>query len=101
MVLCGVVGALRNRLRIDRELAVELVLPIVLFVVFILFNAQAPRPMSLPILTVFKSLAPLGITLVERFVVGDAVPEEVYLSMLPIVITSAVTFLHDAEFSTQ
>mmetsp|Transcript_26918 Transcript_26918/g.65438 ORF Transcript_26918/g.65438 Transcript_26918/m.65438 type:complete len:270 (+) Transcript_26918:1-810(+) len=69
------------------------------FVAFIFSNAEALRHMSLPVLTVFKSLAPMGVTIFERLFFKDTVAKEVYFSMALILLSTLITFASDLEFS--
>ena len=85
--------------KLSRPLAKCMAVPIVNFVIFIFTNAQSLRYVNLPVLTVWKSLGPLFITLFERFYFGDQFSIHVYLSMTLIAISAFVTAINDLEYS--
>ncbi|CAN8068165.1 unnamed protein product [Agarophyton chilense] len=74
-------------------------IPILYFVFFIFTNAQSLRYVNLPVLTVWKSLGPMFVTLFERFYFGDRFSIKVYLSMFLIVLSAFVTAINDLEYS--
>ncbi|KAA8499817.1 GDP-mannose transporter [Porphyridium purpureum] len=84
---------------INISLCRQIAVPIVFFVLFIFSNAQSLKYLSLPVLTCFKSLAPIFTTLIERTVFGDIFGTDVYVSMLLVVLSTIVTFAYDIEFS--
>lgn len=84
---------------LSHSLARRMPLPIIFFVLFIFTNAQSLRHVSLPILTVWKSLGPMLVTLFERFYFGDRFSTSVYLSMTLIVLSAFVTAINDLEYS--
>lgn len=81
------------------SLARSMPLPILFFVLFIFTNAQSLRYVNLPILTVWKSLGPMFVTVFERMYFGDSFSTPVYLSMFFIVLSAFVTALNDLEYS--
>lgn len=82
-----------------RPLARAMPVPIAAFVAFIFTNAQSLRYVNIPVLTVWKSLGPMFVTLSEAFFFGDAFPSAVYLSMGLIVLSALVTAINDLEYS--
>ncbi len=76
----------------------QMLLPCFFFTAFIFSNARSLRHISLPILTVFKSLAPMGIALVERAVFRENVSTGTYCAMVLIVLGNGVTATNDVEF---
>lgn len=76
------------------DLLRQLLLPCSLFTLYLFTNARALRHLSLPILSVIKSLAPVSIALVERVLYGDALSLPVMASMLLIVAANTVAMLH-------
>lgn len=74
-------------------------LPILFFVLFIFTNAQSLRYVNLPILTVFKSLGPMFITLFERLYFRDRFPPAVYFAMALIMFSAFVAAINDLEYS--
>lgn len=74
-------------------------LPIFFFVLFIFTNAQSLRYVNLPVLTVWKSLGPMFVTLFERAYFRDRFSIHVYLSMLLIMLSAFVTAINDLEYS--
>lgn len=84
---------------IQRELLRELLLPCLFFTMFIFTNACALRHISLPVLTVVKSLAPMGVALAERAVFRERVSLGTYGAMALIISGNAVTVVHDIEFN--
>lgn len=81
------------------KLVKQMPLPILFFVIFIFTNAQSLRYVNLPILTVWKSLGPMFVTLYERLYFGDTFSPAVYSSMLLIVLSAFVTAINDLEYS--
>lgn len=81
------------------SLTAQMPLPIFFFVIFIFTNAQSLRYVNLPILTVWKSLGPMFVTLYERLYFGDTFSPSVYLSMLLIMLSAFVTAINDLEYS--
>lgn len=73
--------------------------PILCFVCFIFTNAQSLRYVNLPVLTVWKSLGPMFVTLFERFYFRDSFSTSVYVAMVLIVLSAFVTAIHDLEYS--
>lgn len=73
--------------------------PCCLFILYIFTNSRALRSVSLPILSVLKSLAPMGLAIVERFIFADQISPGVIFAMLLIVSGNTVTVLHDMESS--
>lgn len=80
------------------ELLRQMLLPCTFFTLFIFTNARALRYISLPVLTVVKSLAPMGIALAERLLFQERVSLGTYGAMALILSGNAVTVLHDIEF---
>lgn len=83
----------------SRSLSRSMTVPILFFVLFIFTNAQSLRYVNLPVLTVWKSLGPMFVTLFERVYFGDQFSIRVYLSMLLIVMSAFVTAINDLEYS--
>eukprot|EP00184_Porphyridium_aerugineum_P004483 CAMPEP_0184707128 /NCGR_PEP_ID=MMETSP0313-20130426/37111_1 /TAXON_ID=2792 /ORGANISM="Porphyridium aerugineum, Strain SAG 1380-2" /LENGTH=508 /DNA_ID=CAMNT_0027168701 /DNA_START=214 /DNA_END=1740 /DNA_ORIENTATION=+ len=84
---------------LSNELCREIAIPIFFFVFFIYSNAKSLQYLSLPVVTVFKSLAPIGVTLLERWYFGDYFSIDVYISMALVVLSTLITFAYDLEFS--
>mmetsp|Transcript_3893 Transcript_3893/g.6801 ORF Transcript_3893/g.6801 Transcript_3893/m.6801 type:complete len:475 (-) Transcript_3893:3916-5340(-) len=84
---------------LSTELIRQLIIPICAFVFFIFSNAMSLRYLSLPIVTVFKSLAPVAVTLLERSFFGDRFGTDMYVSMALVILSTVVTFAYDLEFS--
>lgn len=83
---------------LKRDLLRQMLLPCAFFTLFIFTNARALRYISLPILTVVKSLAPMGVALVERIVFKEQVSIGTYGAMALILSGNIVTVFHDIEF---
>lgn len=83
----------------SRKLGRDLCVPILCFVLFIFTNAQSMRYINIPVLTVWKSLGPMFVTLFERFYFGDRFSMRVYLAMGLIVLSALVTAINDLEYS--
>lgn len=88
----------KSRSVLKRDLLREMFLPCIFFTSFIFTNARALRYISLPILTVIKSLAPMGVALVERVLFKERVSKGAYMAMALILCGNAVTVIHDMEF---
>lgn len=84
---------------IRRELLRQMSFPCFLLSLFIFTNAKALRYISLPILTVVKSLAPMGVALTERIIFQERVSFGTYASMLLILLGNAITVVKDIEFN--
>lgn len=84
---------------LNLELSRAIALPCVCFVAFIFTNAQALRYLSLPVLTVWKSLGPLAITVVEAVAFRVRFSRAVYLASALVAISAAVTAKFDIEYS--
>lgn len=83
----------------SRKVARDMTIPIICFVLFIFTNAQSLRYINIPVLTVWKSLGPLFVTLFERFYFGDMFCPRVYYAMALIALSALVTSINDLEFS--
>lgn len=71
---------------------IDLLVPSGLFLLYSYSNARALRFISLPAFTVVKSLAPLGVTTVERLAFGNSIPAGVYLSLAVSILANIFTF---------
>lgn len=83
----------------DRRLIRELLCPTMFLSIFLVSNAYALRYMSLPILTIFKSCAPLGITVFELVYCGDSVSPMLVSSLTLMILSNVVTMSNDVEAS--
>ncbi len=99
LILAASFLRLTNAARLNAELSRAIALPCVCFVAFIFTNAQALRYLSLPVLTVWKSLGPLAITVVEATVFRVRFSRAVYLASSLVAISAAVTAKFDIEYS--
>lgn len=70
----------------------NMVVPSALFLLYHYSNARSLRFISLPAFTVVKSLAPLGITTVERAAFGNSIPSGVYLALAVSLLANLFTF---------
>lgn len=77
----------------------QLTIPCVLFALFLFTNARALRHLSLPILSVLKSLAPMGIALIERILFREKISRPVALSMVMIIFSNVVALMNRPEAS--
>lgn len=75
-----------------RAAFLDLLTPTALFSLYAFSNARALRFISLPAFTVVKSLAPLGVTTVERVAFGDPVPLGVYAALAVALLANVFTF---------
>ena len=103
MLLCvyftsGLAGARLATNPIRKRLLKQLTIPTSFFILFIFSNARALRSVSLPVLTVVKSLAPLAVQLAERAVFRDAVSSGTYVAMFLIVLGNFVAASGDMAF---
>lgn len=99
LISLGNVLGLTSAGRLSRRLSRDMAFPVVAFVLFIYSNAQSMRYISVPVLTVWKSVAPMAVALFERAYFGERFPRGVYLSMALIVCSALVTAVNDLEFS--
>lgn len=72
--------------------ASNMLVPASLFLLYHYSNARSLRFISLPAFTVVKSLAPLGVTTVERIAFGNSIPSGVYSAMALSLLANAFTF---------
>lgn len=77
----------------------DVFVPTLLFALYQYSNARALRFISLPAFTVVKSLAPIGVTTVERAAFGDSVPSGVYAAMGLSLLANVLTFDSAATLS--
>lgn len=99
LILLGRSFRLTTAGRLSRSLSGAIAVPVLCFVAFIFTNAQALRYLSLPVLTVWKSLGPLAVTLVEASIFKARFTRPVYLSMVLIALSALVTARFDLQFS--
>jgi|YelNatPaOPRAMG01_1025707.scaffolds.fasta_scaffold37108_3 GDP-mannose transporter len=72
---------LTGKLRWGSELVRRMAVPNFFFVLFLFSNSRSLRYMTLPVQVVFKSLAPVGITIFESIWHGDAVTRGTWIAM--------------------
>lgn len=89
----------RRQRSISISLLKQMFLPCILFTSYIFTNARALNYVSLPILSVLKSLAPLGIAVFERLIFGDPITGGVAAAMGLIIFGNAITMFNDVEYS--
>lgn len=70
----------------------NMLVPSALFLLYHYSNARSLRFISLPGFTVVKSLAPLGVTTVERIAFGNSIPHGVYAAMALSLLANVFTF---------
>lgn len=70
----------------------NMLVPSALFLLYHYSNARSLRFISLPAFTVVKSLAPLGVTTVERIAFGNSIPTGVYAAMALSLLANVFTF---------
>lgn len=87
-----------RRWPVKAPLLVELCRPCAVFAIYIFTNARALRYISLPLLSVLKSLAPMGIALVERILYNERLSAGTYGAMCLIILSNIVTMKNDVEF---
>lgn len=85
--------------RISRRLSFEMLIPAVWLSLFLFSNAESTRYINIPVLTVWKSVAPMMVALTERFYFGDRFSSNVYFAMLLIALSALVTGINDLEYS--
>lgn len=98
LIYYAVLSANSSRSIVKRDLLRQMLLPCVFLTSFIFTNARALRYISLPVLTVVKSLAPVGVALAERMVFKEQVSLGTYGSMALILSGNFVTVANDIEF---
>ena len=77
---------------INRANVSNMLVPSSLFLLYHYSNARSLRFISLPAFTVVKSLAPLGVTTVERIAFGNSIPSGVYAAMALSLLANVFTF---------
>lgn len=70
----------------------NMLIPSALFLLYHYSNARSLRFSSLPAFTVVKSLAPLGVTTVERIAFGNSIPSGVYAALAMSLLANVFTF---------
>jgi drug/metabolite transporter (DMT)-like permease len=91
-------GVREQRWPVKPTLLRELARPCAVFTLYIFTNARALRYISLPMLSVVKSLAPMGIAMVERLLYGERLSGGTYGAMGLILLSNVVTVTNDVEF---
>lgn len=76
----------------------DMFIPCALFTAYIFTNARTLRYISLPVLSVIKSLAPMGIAVAERAMFNERISVGTYSAMALIVAGNIATALNDIEF---
>lgn len=94
-----IVQRLRSAPLFSMVLLRQITPPCILFTLYLYTNSRALRHLSLPILSVLKSLAPMGVALAEFAIFGDPVTRPVILAMVLILIGNAVTLLNNPHAS--
>ncbi|CAN8068122.1 unnamed protein product, partial [Agarophyton chilense] len=97
-VLLSVLRLARRSAPVSLPLLRQIFAPCVLFTLYIFTNARALRAVSLPVLSVLKSLAPMGIALAERALFADRIAPSTAAAMLLIVVANAVTAVTDLHY---
>eukprot|EP00189_Rhodosorus_marinus_P004882 CAMPEP_0113969970 /NCGR_PEP_ID=MMETSP0011_2-20120614/10742_1 /TAXON_ID=101924 /ORGANISM="Rhodosorus marinus" /LENGTH=367 /DNA_ID=CAMNT_0000983945 /DNA_START=377 /DNA_END=1480 /DNA_ORIENTATION=- /assembly_acc=CAM_ASM_000156 len=87
--------------RLDFDLLRRLVFPMWCFCLFLYSNANALRFVSLPVLTVLKSFAPLGVSIMEVLFFKDILTKDAVFCMIMVVASNYVTAYNDVEFSPE
>lgn len=82
----------RERPAISGSQLSNMLVPSALFLLYHYSNARSLRFISLPAFTVVKSLAPLGVTTVERVAFGNSIPTGVYGAMALSLLANVFTF---------
>lgn len=72
----------------------QILVPCILFASYLFTNARALRHLSLPILSVLKSLAPMGIALSERIIFHEDISLSVALSMVLVILANIMTLFN-------
>jgi drug/metabolite transporter (DMT)-like permease len=103
-LFCAVVlglyyGMSTRRSPLKPSLLRELLVPCFIFALYIFTNARALRYISLPMLSVVKSLAPMGIALAELFLFREHVSRGTYGAMALILLSNAVSVVNDVEYN--
>jgi drug/metabolite transporter (DMT)-like permease len=103
-IVCAVVlatyyAAAIGRIPLRLSLLRELLVPCSIFTLYIYTNARALRYVSLPIFSVIKSLAPMGIAASERALFGEHMNPATYGAMALMLVANIVTVHNDIEYS--
>ncbi|KAK4538676.1 hypothetical protein CDCA_CDCA19G4701 [Cyanidium caldarium] len=86
-------GWTATKLRWDAELLRCMTVPNFFFVMFLFTNSRALRYLTLPVQVVFKSLAPVGITIFESVWHRDPIPRGVWWALLLCALGNVVAAL--------
>lgn len=90
---CSIIAVVRRDVPVlNFTTIMNMVVPSCFFILYQYSNARALRFISLPAFTVVKSLAPLGVTTVERAAFGNSVPFGVYIALAISLLANVVTF---------
>lgn len=93
VVTCSVISLVRKEPPpLNWVTITNMLVPSSLFLLYHYSNARSLRFISLPAFTVVKSLAPLGVTTIERAAFGNSVPTGVYASLAISLIANMFTF---------
>jgi GDP-mannose transporter len=85
--------SLSGKLRWSGDLVRRMAVPNFFFVLFLFSNSRSLRYMTLPVQVVFKSLAPVGITIFEALWHGDSITLGTWLAMFLCVAGNVVAAL--------
>jgi GDP-mannose transporter len=100
LMLGAYYAATTRRFPLKAALLRELLAPAGIFAVFIFTSARALRYISLPVLSVIKSFAPMGIAATELVLFSERIHTGTYVSMVIILAANLVTVLNDLEYSS-
>lgn len=87
----------RNAITFSPALLRQLFVPCLLFALYLFTNARALRHLSLPIFSVLKSIAPIGIAIIEHFTFRDFISRPVAAAMVLVIFANVVTLLNCPE----
>lgn len=90
---CSIIAVVRRDTpQLNFTTIANMLVPSCLFLLYQYSNARALRFISLPAFTVVKSLAPLGVTTVERAAFGNSIPSGVYIALAVSLLANVFTF---------
>ncbi|KAF6001476.1 GDP-mannose transporter into the lumen of the Golgi [Cyanidiococcus yangmingshanensis] len=85
--------SLSGKLRWSTDLVRRMAMPNFFFVLFLFSNSRSLRYMTLPVQVVFKSLAPVGITIFESMWHGDRIAPGTWVAMILCIAGNVVAAL--------
>lgn len=80
-----------------RELFMQMLVPSLFVTMYVFSSAKSLKYLSIPVITVIKSLSPICIAIIEGIIYVEPMGIEVYLAMTVVVFSNVVSLTNDLE----